>query len=143
METKKTIFRVFLIEPNAAVRRPLARLIDAEPDLIVCGEADGVEEALARISACDVIAINVDALNMPLSSAVGRLRRAVANIPLVAISLWEDATGARRILEAGFSGYVPKAEAAVRIVPALQGVLRGQTYPSRSAKNIKKGGRLP
>src|SRR3954462_10313356 len=40
--------RVFLLDDHEVVRRGLADLLDAEPDISVVGDADTVEHALAR-----------------------------------------------------------------------------------------------
>ena len=41
--------RVFLVEDNAVVRRGIQLLVEFEPDLVVCGEAEDADEALAKI----------------------------------------------------------------------------------------------
>ena len=41
--------RVFLIDDHPIVRQGLALFIDREPDLMVCGEAEGANSALQAI----------------------------------------------------------------------------------------------
>ena len=41
--------KVFLVDDHPIVRQGLALFIDREPDLMVCGEADGATSALQAI----------------------------------------------------------------------------------------------
>ncbi|MET0725145.1 MAG: DNA-binding response regulator, partial [Leifsonia sp.] len=43
--------RVFLLDDHEIVRRGIAALLEAEPDIRVVGEAETAAQALARISA--------------------------------------------------------------------------------------------
>ena len=53
--------RVFVVDDHPIVRQGLALLIDQEPDLEVCGEAEEAETALAAISAArpDVLLLDI------------------------------------------------------------------------------------
>ena len=44
--------RVLLVDDHALLRQGMAAIINEEPDLIVCGEADGVRSAIAVAAEC-------------------------------------------------------------------------------------------
>src|SRR5690606_24367443 len=60
-QTGSVPVRVFLLDDHEIVRRGLRDLIEAEPDLVVVGEAGTAEEAVARIPATspDVAVLDV------------------------------------------------------------------------------------
>lgn len=122
--------RVFLLDAHPAARRGLARLIEAEPDLRVCGEAAGLEDALDGIVAAgpDVAVVSLEPLNGGAAGAVERLRWANPALPLIVVSLREPLVHGRRMLQAGVAGYVTTARASREIVPAIRRVLGGGIY---------------
>ena len=139
MNRKKS--RVFLLDTDAAVRRCLARLIEVEPGLTVCGQASGMAEALERIPAAgpDAVVVSLDALEGGGVSVVNHLRWEHPGLPLVAVSMREETVFGRRLLQAGAAGYVTKSEAARRTVPAIRRVLRGGIYAGRAAGGTMRG----
>src|SRR6476660_7061920 len=60
-ETAAGTVRVFLLDDHEVVRRGVADLLEAEPDLTVVGEAATAAEALARVPAVrpDVAVLDV------------------------------------------------------------------------------------
>ena len=48
-ETETQKARVFLVDDHPVVRQGLSLLIDREPDLVVCGAADGAGPALSAM----------------------------------------------------------------------------------------------
>jgi DNA-binding NarL/FixJ family response regulator len=127
---KKAKSRVFLLDAHHAARQGLARLIEMEPDLIICGEAAGVEEALSGIGSTgpDVAVVSLEPLNDGGPEAVDRLRWANPALPLIVVSLREPVVHGRRMLQAGAAGYVMTARAFKEIVPAIRRVLKGGVY---------------
>ncbi len=122
--------RIFLLDAHEAARRGLARLIEAEADLRVCGEAAGVEEALAALSAAraDAAIVSLEPLDGDGPTAVERLRWSRPELPLIVVSLKEAGAHGLRMLQAGAAGYVTKARASRDIVRAIRRVLGGELY---------------
>ncbi len=54
--------RIFIVEDHPIVREKLKELINREPDLITCGEADNAPEAFQKITAGrpDLVTVNID-----------------------------------------------------------------------------------
>jgi two-component system invasion response regulator UvrY len=124
--------RVYLVDANETARGWLARLIDAEADLAVCGGAPNAAQAVDKMTAAapDVAVVSLDAPGESLLGALSLLRWNHPRVPVVALSL-RDGTYGRRILQAGAAGFVSKSTAARAVVPAIRRVLRGGVYSQR------------
>ena len=125
--------RVLLVDDHDVVRRGLASLINAEPDLDVCGEADGVESAMEAIGRLKPDVILLD-MSLKDGDGLDLLKRkaasAFAGIPALVLSMHDESVYAERAIRAGAMGYVRKANVAETIMTALRRVLSGQVYVS-------------
>jgi DNA-binding NarL/FixJ family response regulator len=96
----------------------------------VVGEAaDGriaCERALEL--APDVVVMDVTMPEMRGKAATARLKQARPEIRVVALTVHEDRTYLKQLLEAGASGYVPKRAAADDLIRAIRTVAAGGTY---------------
>lgn len=125
-----TTLRVVLADDHAVVRAGLRALIEGQPDLSVVGEAaDGIE-ALELAQACrpDVLVID---LSMPRLNGVEttqQLRAACPQIKVLVLTVHEDATYLRQVLEAGATGYVLKHAAPDSLIGAIRHVASGAVY---------------
>ena len=65
-DRKRKKYRVLLVDDHPIVRQGLALLIDREPDLSVCGEADGAHSAFHAIATLrpDIVVLDIS-LNGP------------------------------------------------------------------------------
>ncbi len=127
--------RIFLVEDHPLVRQALHRVIEAERDLSVCGEAGDCEEALAAVLALQPDLVIVDLLlktsnGMELIKA---LRKRAPAIPTMVLSMCEESIYAERAIRAGAQGYLSKREAVTEIIRAVRHVLGGGIYWSRRA----------
>ncbi len=126
--------RVLLIDDHPIVREGLATLINAVPDLSVCGQASGGEEALAMLDACapDIAVVDI---SLGGRSGVDVIRDLVAmrsGLFCLALSMYDESMYALRVLRAGGRGYVMKQEVPKKIVAAIHRVLEGQVYVSEA-----------
>src|ERR1051325_6052097 len=99
--------RVFLVEDHPVVRHGLATLIDDESDLTGCGGSESVKDALAQIRKLkpDVAVIDItlgDGSGLDLIKQVHEER---PKMPLLALSMHDEAVYAERALRAGAKGY--------------------------------------
>jgi DNA-binding NarL/FixJ family response regulator len=126
--------RIVLVDDHPMVRERLAELINREPDLEVCGEAESRDEALAVIAARRPRLAIVD---LSLKEAFGLelihdLRARHDKLLLLVLTMHESPLYAERALRAGATGYVTKRDATRRILPAIRRVLAGEVYLSES-----------
>lgn len=135
--------RVFIVDDHPIVRHGLRRMIDAEPDLVVCGEAAGEGEALAAIDGLRPDVLVVD-LSLDQGDGVELMRRAHAarpELPILVLSMHDEAIYAERLLAAGAMGYIMKQAAADQLLAALRRVLAGRVYLSEALARSLEGRR--
>ncbi|MBV9658071.1 MAG: response regulator transcription factor [Verrucomicrobia bacterium] len=140
--------RVFLVDDHPLVREWLSALINQQPDLEVCGEADGAPGALAAIAELRPDAAVVD-LTLRKGSGIELikdLRRLRPELAIVVLSMHDEPFYAERSLRAGARGYVVKREATKKVLAALRAALTGAIYVNEEfaaallARNLGRSG---
>jgi DNA-binding NarL/FixJ family response regulator len=124
--------RIFIVDDHTMFREGLRQLIDREPDLTVCGDAAGADEALRSIGELKPDLAIVD---LSLSGSTGiELIKALKNkhgdLPVLVVSMHEESLYAERALHAGANGYVMKQEPAKTVKAAIRKVLGGDIHLS-------------
>jgi DNA-binding NarL/FixJ family response regulator len=124
--------KVLIVDDHPLVRQGLAARIAGEPDLEVCGEASGVDEALALLDATEPALVTVD-LTLKAGHGLNLVKKISQRAPhtkILVLSAHEEALFGERSIRAGAHGYVNKQEAQEKIVAAMRAVLRGERYLS-------------
>lgn len=124
--------RIFLVDDHPVFRDGLAKLINAEPDLAVCGEAGDARQALKSIRKLKPKLAVVD-LSLPGKSGlelIKEIRAAKQEVKLLVVSMFDEALYAQRVLRAGGDGYIMKQEDPQEIISAMRDVLAGHIYVS-------------
>jgi CheY-like chemotaxis protein/two-component sensor histidine kinase len=121
-DKKSCAIRVLLADDHAVVRRGMAALIEAQPDMQVVGEAGDGQEAvsLARQLAPDIVVMDV---NMPVMDGVEATRIIVSELPpvrVVGLSVHTKADMESRMREAGAAAYVDKSGPAEELLAAIR-----------------------
>ena len=124
--------RVLIVDDHPIVRRGLSQLIEQEPDLEVCGEADDADTALAAFVELEPDIALVDLMLQGASGTdlIKNLKAQNENIPILVISMHDEAVYAERALRAGAHGYIMKEEATGQVLTALRKVVGGDVYVS-------------
>ena len=120
--------RVLLVDDHALFRKGLAKLLNAEPDFEVVGEAeDGVEAiAQAPILRPDVILMDV---RMPRVSGLEATRQILRTLPqakILMLSMSEEDDAVFEAVKNGAHGYLLKTIKPEELFEALRGVVRGE-----------------
>jgi DNA-binding NarL/FixJ family response regulator len=126
--------RVLIVDDHPFFRSGLANWLNQQDDLTSCGEAGSME---ATRGAVEVLRPDVVLLDLRLGDEDGLelLRELSENHPgirVVVVSQSDEQTFAHRALKAGARGYIMKSEATDTVLEAIQTVLRGEVYLSRS-----------
>jgi DNA-binding NarL/FixJ family response regulator len=129
--------RVMLVDDHPIVRQGLRRLIEAEPDLEVCGEAETAREAKSMIRDIDpdVVIVDVSLAQGDGLELVKDARAHYPNLPLLVLSMHDEVIYAERMLSAGANGYIMKQAASDQFLVALRRVLEGGIYVSETVGN--------
>lgn len=128
---------MLVVDDHPVVRHGITLIINAEPDLTVCGEAEN-EQAARRM----LRELQPDALVVDLSLGAGgdgfNIVRDVhahfPQLPILVLSMHDETVYADRLFAQGASGYIMKQAAAEQLVTALRVVLTGQRFMSESLK---------
>jgi DNA-binding NarL/FixJ family response regulator len=122
--------RVFLADDHAVVREGVKSLINRHPGMEVVGEADDGRSACAKASELrpDVVVMDVSMPELSGVQATRELHRLCPDVKVLALTVHEERSYLRELIEAGASGYILKRSAAEDLVHAVQVVARGDIY---------------
>ena len=123
-------FQVVLVEDHPMFREQLSHLINKQPDMAACGEADTAKDGFAVIKARQPSLAVVDITLKDCSGLelLKDLRAHDIKIPVLMLSMHPESLYAERALRAGANGYITKEEASAKVMTAIRQVLAGEVY---------------
>lgn len=130
---EKTI-RVAIIEDHPLVRERLAHLIAQEPDMMISGEADNIQEGrrLIEESRPDIAVVDITLKGSSGLELIKDLKAWKIEVPVLVLSMHDESLYAERAFRAGARGYITKAEASENVMNAIRCVLKGEVYASET-----------
>jgi DNA-binding NarL/FixJ family response regulator len=128
------MIRVFLVDDHEIVRRGVADVINAEPDLEVVGEAATARQALGRIAATmpDVAVLDV---RLPDGSGIDLcrdIRSAHPEVRCLMLTAYDDDEASYTAVLAGASGYVLKDIRGQNLLESIRQVAAGKNLIDRA-----------
>jgi DNA-binding NarL/FixJ family response regulator len=129
---KKT--RVLVVDDHPMTRAGLIHVINHQPDLIVCGEAESAAQALDILDSSRPDLLLID-ITLPGKSGLELIKDVKAMHPellMLVISMHDESLYADRVLRAGARGYITKHEGGEKLMEAIRHVLSGKIYVSES-----------
>lgn len=138
------MIRIVLVDDHPVVRAGLRALIEGQDDLVVVGEADGLEQALEVVAAEPP-----DVVLMDLSLGAGRAGGAETTAALRALDVppevlvlttYDTESDILRALEAGARGYLLKDAPPAELFGGIRATARGETVlaPSVAATLVRR-----
>ena len=121
---------VLLIDDHAMFRQGLKFLLSDLDSSLCFSEAGSCDQAVELLAEKEAQLILLD-LNMPGTKGLGALQAVTAAAPITPVAVLsgeEDPSLIRATIEAGASGYIPKASSSEILVAALQLILAGGVY---------------
>ena len=133
--------KILLVDDHPMMREGLGQIIANQPDLMVCGEAENAFQALELLGKLKPDLIVAD-ITLPDKSGLELIKDIQAlhpRLPVIVISMHDEALYAERVLRAGGRGYVMKHEGGKKIMQAIREVLSGKISVSEkmSAKILE------
>jgi DNA-binding NarL/FixJ family response regulator len=124
--------RILLVDDHPILRRGIAQLLQQEPDLVVCGEAESAHEALkaAEQTQPDLALVDISLKDSSGIELIKDMKIRWPNMPVLVPSMHDETFYAERVLRAGARGYVTKSEASAKVVEGIRTVLSGEIYVS-------------
>jgi DNA-binding NarL/FixJ family response regulator len=130
--------RIMIVDDHVIVRQGIAQLVNREPDLDVRYEAGDADSALALLNTEQVDLAIVD-ISLPGTSGlelVKMMHSQKPNLPILMMSMHDEALYSDRAFRAGAKGYVMKQEATERLLMAIRKILNGGVYVSDRMQTV-------
>lgn len=146
--------RVLVVEDNLFVRQGIIAMINRQPDLVCCGETDGIASTPSLVieHKPDLVLLDLRLKDGESFGLVAALKLEWPEIPVLMLSQCDETFYAEKALQAGARGYVMKQRAVDDLLGAIRTVLGGEVYLSRemttyisdkAAANLKSQPLLP
>ncbi len=130
--------RILIVDDHTIVRQGIAQLVNREPDLDVCVEAGDADSAVAVLAKTPVDLAIVD-ISLPGTSGielVKQIRDSHPQLPVLVMSMHDEALYSDRAFRAGAKGYVMKQEATEKLLAAIRKILNGGVYVSDRMQTV-------
>jgi DNA-binding NarL/FixJ family response regulator len=126
--------RILIVDDHPMTREGLVHVINHQPDLVVCGEAESAAQALDILDSSRPNLLLID-ITLPGKSGLELIKDVKAMQPellMLVISMHDESLYADRVLRAGARGYITKHEGGEKLIEAIRRVLSGKIYVSES-----------
>lgn len=126
------LIRIMIIEDHPIFRIGLGELINQEVDLTVCGEAEDVGKAWEEIQRLDpdMAIVDISLKGRSGLELIHQINNYKKDLPVLVLSMHDEALFAQRALRAGAKGYIMKKDASESVIKAIRRVLDGKIYVS-------------
>ena len=129
---KKGQTKVLLVGEYSMVCAGLAQLINQEPDLSVCGQAENAREAFGAIATLkpDLVIANISIKGSIGIDVIKEIKLWYDGLPVLVLSVDKESLYAERVLRAGARGYILGMEAPDKLILAIRRAMKGEVYVS-------------
>ena len=141
VDVNAALIRVLLAEDHEPFRRFLVSEMQGTLEMVIYEVADGID-ALQKAGELQPELILMD-IGLPRLSGIEAARQIRAlspNSKILFVSQESSVDIVQAALETGALGYLRKTDAGLELIPALDAVLRGQRYLSRSVAGAASTG---
>jgi len=120
---------VLVVDDHPLVRERVSELINQEPDLEVCGEAEDTAQALKVVAdrKPDLAIVDITLKDGYGIELIRHLKEQYPDLPTLVLSMHDESMYGERALRAGARGYLTKQEATKKIVDAIRRILRASS----------------
>jgi len=124
--------KIFIIDDHEIVRYGLKQLINNEPNMVICGEADCESTALENIKKTnpDFLIVDISLDGVDGIELIKIIKLNYKNMPILCLSMHDEKLFAERALRAGAGGYLMKEGGTKDIVFAIKKILNGEIFLS-------------
>ena len=125
---------VLVVDDHPLLRQGLAMLINQQKDMQVCGEAEEAHAAMQCIiqEKPDIVILDISLKGPDGLELLKNIRAAAPDLPVLILSMHDEAIYAERALRARANGYIMKQEATEKVLVAVRRILDGEIYLSDS-----------
>lgn len=132
------MIKVMLVDDHSIVRAGLRRIIEESEDIEVITEASNGREAirLAHQHPPDIAIIDISMPDLDGLEVTGRLLTDYPHLPILILTMYEEAQYAIKAIEVGAKGYITKKSAPEQLVAAIRKVFNGQLYITEQVAEV-------
>ena len=126
------MIRILVADDHAIVREGLKQILAKHADLQVAGEAANGNDVLrlVREQAWDVLVTDMSMPGRNGLELIKLVKQAQPALPVLVLSMYDEAQYAVRAIRAGASGYLNKESASEQLVSAIRKVAAGGVHAS-------------
>lgn len=126
------MIRVLVVDDHELVRKGITRMLNDEDGIEVLGEASSGEEALelARKLQPNVVIMDVKMPGIGGIEATSKIVKALPDVQVLALSVYEEEPFPSRLLKAGAAGFLSKGAELDEMLRAVRTISAGQRYLS-------------
>lgn len=124
------MIRVLIADDHAVVRQGLRHVLSASSDIVVAAEAADGFEVLEKVrkEAFDLVCLDLSMPNLSGIDLIKRIRLDCTTLPILVLSMHNEAQFAARALKAGAAGYLTKDSDPETLIGAIRKVASGRKF---------------
>lgn len=124
--------RIFIVDDHPLLRRGLAELINREPDMVFCGEAEDSPSAMKSIAQIkpDLVIVDISLKGYNGIELIKNIKAFDQKIQVLVLSMHDESVYAMRVLKAGAKAYVMKQEVVDKVMEAIRRIRAGKVFVS-------------
>jgi len=128
------VINVFIVDDHIIFREGLKKVLSAETDIRISGEAEDGQGALDRIlrGSCDVVVLDLGLPGLSGFDVLRTLKLKRPSLPIIVMSIHTEEEYAITVLKAGGSGYLTKESVPGDLIKAIRKAAKGETYVSEA-----------
>jgi DNA-binding NarL/FixJ family response regulator len=128
VESTHNLIRILTVDDHPLLRKGIAALVNAEPDMKLIAEASNGEEAIEafRIHRPDVTLMDLQMPGVDGIGAIGRINGEFANARIIVLTTYTGDIQVLRALRAGARAYILKGHVHKELLETIRAVHAGQ-----------------
>jgi len=130
---------VLIADDHDIVREGVKQIVSETSDIVVGGEArTGAETIeLVREKAWDVVVLDLNLPDRPGLDVLTQIRAITPRVPVLILTMHQQASYAARVLRSGAAGFLSKDSARAHLVNAIRKLARGERFlPPTLAESV-------
>lgn len=126
--------KIVIVDDHPLFREGLAAFINRQKGLVCCASVATSTEAMDAVTRekADLVTMDLRVRHEDGLQVIKNFKTRFPTVGVLVISQFSETTYGERALRAGANGYVMKEEPTEHVLEAIQTVLRGDIYASRS-----------
>lgn len=130
--------RIVIVDDHKLIREMWRKLLAIKPEMEIIAESGAFEEAIELIKQYhpDIVLLDITLADASGMDAVPLIRKFSPATRIIAISMHNQPSFAKRMLALGAKGYVTKNSAQEEVFAAMEQVMKGKSYVCSEIKDI-------